>query len=154
MMEAEEARKLELDAKLRVQAILGGAEDAGRSAQAKAKAAYLEAHGYAESVADGIAATAARIAAEDTLPAHEWEGRFVTRTKTSGPSYNRRTETFRGIVETVRSDTVFAGNVGRWRQPDIGTAIVRHLKKDGSPALKFEKLEDTWGVPWKLEDGQ
>lgn len=54
-----------------------------------------------------------------------------------------------GVLEVVTSDTVFASNL-TWRKPGIGDYIVRCLKKDGSPSLKFERFRK-W--QWKPADG-
>jgi len=74
---------------------------------------------------------------------HEWEGRKVTRDEVK---YSRswrggeksRTPVF-GIVETATSQTQSPANC-RYSVPRVGLPIVRLLKKDGTPGLKFETL--------------
>lgn len=152
---AEAARQAECDARLAVNAIKTGADRAGTAAAATASATYLSQHDYEGARARSRAASIARIAAEDALPAHEWEGRKVSRT---GKIYRRfgggivGEKRFEGIVETVRSTSVFAANV-RYNIPPAGSVIVRMLKKDGSPGLSFEGFSDWNGAPrWTLAE--
>jgi hypothetical protein len=97
------------------------------------------------------AARIALTAAQDAGPEHEWTGQRVTKLVPNW-KYGRlqSTETLTGIVETVRSTTEFAGNLPLYGRPRIGDPIVRLLKKDGTPGLKFERLHGNYHG-WKLE---
>lgn len=89
----------------------------------------------------------------DQRPAHEWEGRRVFRMRARGRSWERLLpQRIEGVVETVRSDAKFADNLSRYSCPSVGAVIVRLLKKDGSPGLKFEPF-GTW-LKWELADDQ
>lgn len=68
---------------------------------------------------------------------HAWAGKKVTRIKKTGRPWNRKCETLFGVVETVTSKSEFPENL---RRPRVGDTIVRLLKKDGTPGLKFEDL--------------
>lgn len=97
------------------------------------------------------AARRALVAAEDATPGHKWEGRRVFKLETTGPSYNRSTRRLDGIVETWRSNSVAPANQ-TYGFPEIGEAIVRFCKKDGTAGLKFEKLDRSWGAKWQLAE--
>lgn len=56
----------------------------------------------------------------------------------------------KGIVEVCTKDTKFGRNSSQWRKPEIGTAFLRSLKKDGTPSLVIAR--DLWGM-W-LPEGQ
>lgn len=88
---------------------------------------------------------------KNATPDHEWEGRKVFRMESVGRSYQRLTPIrVEGIVETVRVGAQFAKNLSRYSTPNIGDVIVRLLKKDGSPGLKFSgRVRD-----WKLVQEQ
>lgn len=51
----------------------------------------------------------------------------------------------RGVLEIVTTDSCFPGNVSH--RPSIGKEIVRLLKKDGTPSLRY----DTWFSDWRPE---
>lgn len=72
---------------------------------------------------------------KDSHVSHPWEGKIVT-AKRRLIRYHQE-EDVRGIVEVVRSNTEFAQNIGRYSQPSVGTVIIRAIKKDGTPSLKF-----------------
>src|SRR3546814_16951063 len=65
----------------------------------------------------------------DTAPDHPWTGKRVRREKPVGYHWENRTETVSGIVETYRSTTHRPANLGSWRLPEIGSPIVRFLKR-------------------------
>lgn len=98
----------------------------------------------------------ARIAAEDAQPDHEWEGRRVFRMEPQGRSYQRLPDKrIEGIVETYRSTSDVPMSTPSYRLPAIGEAIVRLLKKDGTPGAKFEKLDrGCWSSKWQLVEDQ
>jgi hypothetical protein len=48
-----------------------------------------------------------------------------------------------GVIEVRRDDTVFASNIGDWLKPDLGTAFVRVIKKDGTPGLAMHSKTPT-----------
>ena len=146
------ARIAEDEARAARDAIDSAAKAAGQEARQRAEKAYRLAHDYEGACKRLIAACRARIAAEDATPDHEWEGRRVFVMENAGPHWNRSQKRVEGVVETVRSNTVFASNSSGWRKPAIGEPIVRMLKKDGSPALKFESFYRTWGGKWALCD--
>lgn len=149
-MTPEEAKKLEAAARRAVDAIENGAQAAGLAAAVAAKDAYFDAHdidGARQRLREAIRK---RIASEDALPDHPWEGARVFRIEAVGWG-GRQKKRVEGIVETVRSTTEFAGNIGDWRKPEIGKAIVRSLKKDGTPGVKFKNLNSHWGgLEWQL----
>lgn len=122
-----------------------------------AEAEVVARHADALSAARKVLADAERALrdAKDTLPDHPWTGKRVFKMEHHGPSYRRLPQRrVEGIVETVRSTTAFAVNVGTWRRPAVGTPLVRLLKKDGSPALGFDGLSNRWDGEsiWKLVD--
>jgi hypothetical protein len=51
-----------------------------------------------------------------------------------------------GIVEVCRVDTVFAANIRDYSRPNLGTAFVRAIKKDGTTgiAIHSKTLTDEW----------
>lgn len=85
--------------------------------------------------------------AKDAVPDHPWTGKIVTKTTSEGPTWSRRVKVLIGVVETVRSDTVFPNNV-RYRRPRVGDPLVRLLGKNGKPGLRFDDMR--WG--WSLAD--
>lgn len=147
-MDAQKARELEAQARRRVRGIEDGASAAGREAAAKASDAYKKAHDLPGAREALQAAVIARIAAEDALPPHEWDGRRVFRLEST--RWSGREKRIEGVVETVRSTTRFPESAARWRRPNIGSGIVRLLKKDGTAGLKFETMGD-WKA-WQLAD--
>ncbi len=50
----------------------------------------------------------------------------------------------KGIVEIYEQGSPMPDNIGRYSYPEIGNIIVRLLKKDGSPGLKFERISSKW----------
>ena len=99
-------------------------------------------------VADARAALdAARLA----QPPHPWVGQTVWRNDRTYPkgSYYSREVVLRGIVETVTHDTVLPANEPS--RPPVGTPIVRILKANGQPGLKWQKLVwATGGERWQI----
>lgn len=96
---------------------------------------------------------ALREATDAATADHEWEGRRVFRmVRPRGVNFYMRSNVpevrEEGVVETVRQTSEFAGNLSSYSRPKIGDVIVRSLKKDGSPALKFDKLDSR--KPWSL----
>lgn len=57
------------------------------------------------------------------------------------PSYTHDGQ--RGVLEIVTTDSRFGGNISH--APTIGKEIVRLLKKDGTPSLRY----DTWISDWR-----
>lgn len=103
--------------------------------------------------AEHLAAEAALKAAKDRLPDHPWTGKRVYWMKSQGWSYERLPEKrVEGIVETYRSTSELPGNTAIYSRPRIGQAIVRALKKDGTPGSRFEILHETGYRRWKLCD--
>jgi hypothetical protein len=99
----------------------------------------------------GAAHTAA-ITARDKTPDHPWTGKRVFRIKQKWNSSTWRHEPpvrEDGIVEMRRSTTRFPGNIRSL--PLMGTPFVRLLKKDGTPALRFEEMHSRSG--WQLVEG-
>jgi len=63
-----------------------------------------------------------------------------------GPIWSSRRETVEefGIVEVFTRESRMAEKLSRYGRPQLGTLIVRILKKDGTPGLKFERLTEQW----------
>lgn len=154
-MNAEEARENERLTRARVQGIELGASRAGREAAIKAEAAYKAAHDLDGARLALREAVAARIAVEDGLPSHEWEGRKVRRTAPQGRAFERLPDRIiEGVVETFRSTTPLPGNTPTYRRPQIGSPIVRLLRADGSLGSKFEPLlRSPYESQWELARG-
>lgn len=76
-------------------------------------------------------------AEKDNKAQHPWEGHFVTAMRRPNSNWRFRPEPVVGIVEVVRSDTVFAKNTARYNTPNVGNVIVRRVKKDGTKSLKI-----------------
>lgn len=145
-LSVEDAIREEAAAYRAAEAIKSLADMAARDAHNIARAAFLKQHDYEGAVAAHRAAEIARVAAQDALPAHEWEGRKVFYVQKRIERWTRREigeDRYEGIVETVRSTTTFPANKA-YGLPAIGGVIVRMLKKDGSPGQKFENFTD-WG---------
>jgi len=97
----------------------------------------------------------AREDARDALVAasvdHEWEGKIVMRLTDRYARYGSRVlgqTVERGVVITYRPGVTLPESTARYNYPAIGSQIVRFLKKDGTPGVKFERLTDSW----KLEE--
>lgn len=129
-------------------------------AEAKREAAKRIQDEYAEQTAaaqaEFRAAHDALRAVEDQTPKHPWEGRKVYRledtarsrlSRTKVPQYKR----IDGVVETVTSATVFPGNTAYYNKPRRGSIIVRLLKGDGTPGVKFERFHHNH-AKWELAD--
>lgn len=50
-----------------------------------------------------------------------------------------RTKSF-GVTEVTNLDTVHPESMGSWSRAELGREIVRFLKKDGLPGIKYDKL--------------
>lgn len=46
----------------------------------------------------------------------------------------------KGIVEVYDGTQDVPNNYSRWNRPEIGNIIIRTLKKDGTPGIKFENI--------------
>ena len=90
--------------------------------------------------------------AKDAVADYPWAGKRVFKMAPGSYSWDRNPRMVRveGLVETMRSTTELPGNASRWNRPPIGSPIVRLLKKDGTPGLKFETMREHSG--WKLAD--
>lgn len=86
----------------------------------------------------------AAIEKQATSQPHEFEGKKMVRsTYVRGRYLSRLVETpIYGIFETVTSKSVFAANTPSWRKPDVGSHIVRLIKKDGQPGIKWEVFNE------------
>lgn len=96
-----------------------------------------------------------RLDADALADKHEWDGRKVKRLERKfSRGFSAREisrEMIFGVVETVTSKTTWPDNTASWRKPGIGSAIVRLLKKDGSPGVKWEMLErGQYADKWEL----
>lgn len=91
------------------------------------------------------------LAAKDRLPDHEWTGKRVYKMMSRG-GFRREPVRVDGIVETVRSTTVWPDNISRYRMIAIGKPLVRLLKADGKPGVKFEEMNGEHHG-WKLVEG-
>lgn len=58
----------------------------------------------------------------------------------------------RGVMEIWTAKSAAPVNFASWRKPEIGHLVVRLLKKDGAPSLRFEKQTEAWH--WKTLDGK
>lgn len=101
------------------------------------------------------AARADHVKAQDATPDHEWTGRRVYKMVSQGRHWERRPQKrVEGIVETMRSTTALPSNTASYRRPYIGAAIVRLLKKDGTPGAAFDMLSNGSYQPWKLVEAE
>jgi hypothetical protein len=128
--------------------------------EAAVSAATNEVHAnYADPMhAANLAVAVARDALTAHISAtatHPWDGKRVFRMVTVGRVWeNRGKKREDGLVEVVRSDSVFAGNLSPWYQPRVGQVIVRQIKKDGTPSLKFHQSYRDIQDSWQLVEGQ
>lgn len=98
-------------------------------------------------------AEAALLNVKNSSPDHEWEGRKVYKMVPRGTRYMPLDpERVEGIIETVRIGARFANNLAHYSRPGIGAVIVRHLKKDGKPGLKFSMTFDGSLRGWLLAE--
>lgn len=100
----------------------------------------------------GEAKRALRQAENAATPDHEWTGKKVYRIEEcfSRRSYKKIGETrLEGVVETYRHGVTLGRGHYVYK---IGQPIVRLLKKDGTPGLKTENLDRTFGGEWKLAE--
>lgn len=150
MTDVETAQRLRNEAKLAVSA----ARERWEKAKKAALAGVEIAHAPIVKAAENVLRDAERVLAETTdaaTPDHEWEGRRVFRmVPGGGRAWNPRPDVREeGIVETVRQGSRFANNLSTYSTPRVGDVIVRSLKKDGSRALKFDRLGSSYR-PWSL----
>lgn len=96
------------------------------------------------------AAEALRAARNADEPDHPWSGKKVYRMVNVGRSFAPRMVREDGLVETWRITSERPANWSGWRIPPIGQAVVRPLKKDGTPSARFERLDSCW----KLTEGE
>lgn len=140
-----------------IDADLAAVEAEGRDYRAETKRLIAQVEAARRDGIDAIEARARafkqeqreRLDVDATEAAHPWTGKKVEREEITYSRGNwTRCETGRktlvGIVETVTSRTEFAANESRYGRPGIGAPIVRLLKKDGSPGLKYERLHSNW----------
>jgi hypothetical protein len=76
---------------------------------------------------------------------HPWDGKKVFRIrKRRIRPYSREMVEYReeGFVEVVRTTSQFPENLSSYSMPELGSIIVRKVKKDGSPAKAF--IERYW----------
>lgn len=132
-------------------------DEAKKAAADKVKAEWEPRLGLAERALSNAVDLYEKAVSESA--SHEWEGRTVTRQVSlrNAPGWDLRTTTERGVVEVVRIGTEFPANTPSYSRPPIGTTIVRMLKKDGTPGLKFERLyrrlgNNTQIDGWQLEE--
>lgn len=121
-------------------------DDAKRAAAAKAGEAFADELRAAIHAVN--AARSARVEVQGRTPAHEWTGQRVVSKVPRGSGWRPDYVDRFGVVEMVQVETVLPGNTSSWRRPEIGSPIVRILKKDGSPGLAFETIGR--GYSWKL----
>jgi len=150
-MTEDEAKEAVIGAAFAVQAI----EDVIRGEIRAATDAIQAKHAGALRDANLVYSQAKRAltAAKDATPDHPWTGKRVFREETIRHRWSTtvaRVDRFEGIVETFRSTTSTPANMSAWGRPEIGTPIVRLLKKDGSPGVKFEIMREH--KAWKLVD--
>ena len=72
---------------------------------------------------------------KDDAASHPWEGEQVV--GMVQPNWRRSPERVVGLVEVVRTKTVFPENMASYRKPSVGAVIIRKLKKDGTPSKQF-----------------
>ena len=95
--------------------------------------------------------------AKDAAASHPWEGKEVTSMQRTHRYYKE--ERVKALVEVVRSDTEFTLNIASYSKPSVGEVIVRKLKKDGTPSLKFwdsyysdsKRLAEQWTLVEEFE---
>ncbi|KAK0332810.1 hypothetical protein LTR94_023422 [Friedmanniomyces endolithicus] len=96
------------------------------------------------------AESAIQLAENEAVKPHEWTGLKVTRreyeTRRWGNGRTGKVTDYFGVVFTYRNGDPLARGMGYC---PAGTAIVRLLKKDGTPGLKMERL-DRYG--WHSDD--
>lgn len=110
-----------------------------RSEVEKVKASF-----YSRSVAAeravGEAEQQLRVAQNEAVTPHEWEGKTVTRReyemKRWASGRTGKYTDFTGVVFTYRN----GDQLGRGQWGNVGQAHVRLIKKDGTPGLKTERL--------------
>lgn len=73
-------------------------------------------------------------------------GTKMTREEGVGGVWSRRTETALGVLEVVTRQTEYPQNC--LQRAEVGDYIVRYLKKDGKPGLKWSGWNGGWN-PWK-----
>lgn len=57
-----------------------------------------------------------------------------------------------GIVEPVTKDTIHPDNLGSYTRADIGSYIVRILKKDGTPSKNYVRFTKNYANKWDIWD--
>jgi len=76
----------------------------------------------------------------DENVSHPHEGQIVVRERTLYHRWSskvRGVEKTYGIVETVRTNCDMPSNLAQYSRPKVGDVIIRALKKDNSPSIKF-----------------
>lgn len=143
MSDVETARRIEHEARAAVAKIEADAREIGQNAERDARFSL-----GIEAAREGVkVAIVARMAAENQLPPHEWDGRRVFRMRNVGRGYGPQYVREEGVVETRYHSTVFPANVGSYSMPRLGEGFVRLIKKNGTVGSKFAGLRD-----WQLAD--
>lgn len=96
-------------------------------------------------ISDAKTAYDALLSAE--TPAHEWEGRKVTKVRHRYSTYGGvtdRAETLFGAVHTFRVDTILPASIPAWRRPNIGEPFVRLLTKSGKEGQRIDTILRGW----------
>ena len=149
----EQLRLAANEAAAKLRAIESERGKAGSVARCVAETQFDDAVAVAR--AEKIAADNAVVAHIEAEASHPWEGKKVFRDVSvwrglwPSKAISKREE---GVVEIVRRSSQFPANM-RYSQPRIGQAVVRLLKKDGSPSLRcFESWGGQIHPNWKLAE--
>ena len=76
----------------------------------------------------------------DKAVRHPREGEIVVRKRKVYHRFSariQRVDKIYGVVETVKSDCKMPSNLSSYSRPNVGDVIIRSIKKDGSPGIKF-----------------
>lgn len=103
------------------------------------------------------AARKAYLEAVSNEASHPWDGKRVYKMVTIRSRFNSapiREQRVEGLVEVVRLDSRFAGNLSSYSRPRLGSVIVRKIKKDGTPSLQLVQGFHIHGLDkeWKLAE--
>jgi len=110
--------------------------------RARAAAEALVAERYAaerEVLSDAYYKTKqALIEVKDATAFHPWDGKRVVGEVSAGKWSGLRKQVV-GTVEVVRSNSIFPENINEWRNPKVGSVIIRKIKKDGTLSKQYHE---------------